>query len=74
MSLLTALIVKNTSNFGLNLLYFFKKTCYTKLERLSIQNLDLIERSGKSLSSKSNFSTFFQINCSNFNAKLYHRP
>ena len=35
------------SNFGWNLLYFSKKTPYTKLETLSKLNLDLSQKVGK---------------------------
>ena len=47
MSLLTALIVKMGHIFGCNLLYLSKNTSCTKLESLSIPNLDGGEKMGK---------------------------
>ena len=44
MSLLTALIVKNSNILAGIYFIFPKKTLQTKLERLSIPNLELIEK------------------------------
>ena len=76
MSLLTAVIVKNSQILaGIYLNFLLKKNrSYTKIERLSIPNLDISEkRSEKQLSSKTNFCTFLQISCSNFWLKLCQR-
>ena len=42
-----------------------------KLESLLIQNFDLSEKVERQLLSMANFSTFLQLNCSNFRLKLY---
>ena len=49
MSLLTAAIVKNSQNLAATYFIFLKKTSYTTLERLSIPNLDLSEKIGKTI-------------------------
>ena len=67
MSLATAAVL-DTVVFWVKFTLSFWKTLYTKLERLSIPNLDLsekIENSNiKQLSSKTNFSMFLRISCS----------
>ena len=45
-SLLATLVVKNSNIFA-GIYFIFLKASYTKLERLSIPNLDLIEKIGK---------------------------
>ena len=60
MSLLTAPTVKNSYTLAWSLLYLSKKTSWSKLENLSISNLDL--RSEKELSNNTKFSSFLQIN------------
>ena len=74
MSLLKAPTVKKQSYFGCNLLHLSEKTPWTKLESLSIPNLDLREKIGKVVTegSKRKFSTFLQFSCSNFRLKLSH--
>ena len=74
MSLLTALISKNSHT--LTAVYFtvLRKTSQTKLEKLSISNLDLNLKIGKLvISSMKNSSIFLQISCSNFGLKLCQR-
>ena len=78
MSLLTVIIVMNRKQryYSWNLLYLSKKPSWTNLERVSIPNLDLSEKIGKivwHLSSKTNFSAFLQIHCSNFRLNLCKR-
>ena len=59
------------SYVGWNLLYPSKKRWYTKVERLSIPNLASVKRSGKYLSSKTNFDAFLHTSCLNFRLKLW---
>ena len=47
MSLLTALIAKNSHTLAVVYFIFIKTTSYTKLEKLSMPNLDLSEKTGK---------------------------
>ena len=68
MFLLTTLIVK-TSHFWMEFTYFSKTMFKTKLERLSIPNVDLSEKIGRVVI-KTNFIAFLQIGCSNFMLKL----
>ena len=49
MSLLTAAIVKNGHNMAATYFIFLKSMSYTTLERLSIPNLDLSEKIGKTI-------------------------
>ena len=63
------------SYFGWNFLYLSKKTSLTKLERLSIPNLDLIKNFWKIVTKLDKFQHFFlQISCSNLWLKLCQRP
>ena len=79
MSLIAALVVRKNHIFSWNLLYFFWKTLYTKLEKYSIPNCKRsrkkgekgkLKRSRKQLSNKRYFSAVLQISCSKFRLKL----
>ena len=72
MTLLTAFIVKNSHILAEILFIFLKKGPRTNLKDFQYQIWTLVKRSEKLLSSKTNFSTFLQISCSNFKLKLCH--
>ena len=55
MSLLTVAIVKNSHNLAAIYFVFLKGTSYTTLERLSIPNLDLSEKIGKTVIKEDQF-------------------
>ena len=66
MSILTALIVKNSHIMPGIYLIFLSRRLRPSLKSFQYQICISVKKSGKYLSSKSNFSTFLQISCSNF--------
>ena len=73
MSLLTALIVKNSHILAWS--WLFQKKCHrSNLKGFQYQIWKSVKRSGKWLSRKTNFSAFLWISCSNFRLKLCQRP
>ena len=70
MSLLTPLIVKDSPILPGIYFIFLKKHPRPYLKRFQYQILTSVKSSGKYLSSKTNFSAFLQISCSNFRLKL----
>ena len=73
MSLFTAFIVKNSPNLAGIYFIFLKANPRPNLKDFQYQIWTLVKRSEKTLSSKTNFSTFLKISCSNFRLKLCHR-
>ena len=74
MSSLTVLIAKNSHILAV--IYFILLQNFPKLnlKGFQYQIWTSVKRSGKYLSSKTNFNTFLQISCSNFKLKLCQRP
>ena len=52
----------------------YERTSQNKLESLLIPKIQLSEKLEKQLPIKENFSTFLQLDCSNFWLKLCERP
>ena len=73
MSLIKALIVKNSHIPAGIYLIFLKKRPRPNLKGIQYQIWALVKRSEK-FSSKTNFSAFWQVSCSNFRFKLCQRP
>ena len=73
MSLFKALIVKNSHIWAEIYITFSGKRSRPNLKGFQYQIWSSVKRSGKKLSSKTNFNAFLQISCSNFRLKLCQR-
>ena len=74
MSLLTALIVKNSHILAGIYVIFLKRRPRPNLKGFQYQLWTLEKRSKKWLSNKTTVSAFLQISCSNLRLKLCQRP
>ena len=70
MFLLTAPILKKQSYFDWNLLYLSKRRPWPSLKVFRYQIWTSVKGSVKLAASKTEFSTFLQLSCSNFQLKL----
>ena len=73
MTLLTALVVKN-SHIQAGIYFIFLNKCpKTNLKVFQYQISTTVKRSEKHLASKANFNTFLQLSCSNFRLNCVKR-